>query len=1105
MIERPILASYELSDTQRAAALARDVDVVVTAGAGTGKTKTLVARYLSLLDDGLAPRGIVAITFTRKAAQEMRNRVRKELQSFLSRDDLGGDDRERWQERANQLDAARIGTIHTLCSEILRTHPAEAALDPRFEVLEETQGALLRAGAIEAALGWAANDPETVTLFETFSERDLINTLSRLLNTPQQAQQAFDLLPDDIIGFWQARLAAAQQAQLDQWHADPAWQAAIRTLRANQADNLDDYLEDARRMALTAVTTAVATSATLADARRNYNVIATIALNRGSAKAWPGGAPQQKEVKAALKTLRDAVQGSLLDAELNDADRALAVVLPPLRSLFSYAAAAYTRAKQERNALDFDDLENRAIELLEQNTAVAHYWQSTIQSLLVDEFQDTNARQSTLIHLLCPDPGKLFIVGDAKQSIYRFRQADVAVFRRERAAVRAGGGSIHDLDTSFRTHAALGNGINTILPTIMGVETAVTADYEAPFEPLQFFHTAPRKGQRAPFLEVHLALGSKGDGGLDTAAAALAARLHALHDAGELSDWGEVAILCRASNAFKAYEDALDRASIPYVTVAGKGFYERPEIRDILNALRAIADPHDDLALAGLLRSPVCAVSDAGLYTLVQARRPHESLWDVVARASDLPDTADAARVREAGALVTECRPLVGRTAVADLLNTFLERTHFRAALLAGGETRAIGNVAKLLADAYTSGMVSVGDFLEYVTQVRDTGSREGEARSVADAAVQIMTIHAAKGLEFPLVVLGDINKMDRRSDGLLIDDTLGVVTKLTVNAQTPAIYDLARQADRARDAAESKRLLYVALTRAEDKLMLSGQFTLTDAGRPRLSGWLSDLAPGIDLSQFDFGAIDAEGTRSHGRSIMIDDMPAEVRVYEARWAAPLHARPFGETAVLTPPDPRMLADLRAADRERDKEDATPDTVWQIVPTAGRPAAPAWVVGALVHEALEAWRFPDAAFAHWAKARTRRHGINDDKRLNDAIARVRGMLGRLRSDPLFGEIDAAEERYHEMPFVYENDAGEMIAGVIDLLYRSHGRWHIIDFKTDRIDRGKGVGAVQKLAEYEDQVRGYATAVQHLTGERPQLALCFLNHPDGIIRYPVAPD
>ncbi|MGD2178752.1 MAG: UvrD-helicase domain-containing protein, partial [Anaerolineae bacterium] len=520
------------SDEQAPPIMARGSDVAVTAGAGAGKTRTLVARALSLLADGLPLRALVAITFTRKAAREMRNRMRAEVRRYLESEDLSGEERDRWRRAYTQLDAARIGTIHSLCAEILRHHPAEMGLDPRFDTLEEGQMALLRAQAIDVALARAADDPDTVHLFADFGERGLRHAIGHLLEKRLDVSEARRRLPADLWSAWRPHLIAPMRAFVDH----PTVQADFAALAALRADGTLERAEAAGDALAPDLRSALRhwDAIEAAQQKGDWDTISRHlaplrdALKQKGRKAnWAPAAP--KAVIAALQDMYDEhlkpLVGSGIDLAL---DRHLAQdVVPALLRVHDRALAHCNRAKRERQALDFDDLEAQALQLLREHPDVRAYWQGQIQALLVDEFQDTNGRQRDLLDLLNGDAGRLFIVGDGKQSIYRFRGADVTVFRRERESIDARGAGF-ELATSYRAHQDLIEALNALLRPVLGERDDPQRPYIEPFAAIRPHRAEPASGLAPPYVELHLAAGTKSDGALDRAARALAARLVAL-------------------------------------------------------------------------------------------------------------------------------------------------------------------------------------------------------------------------------------------------------------------------------------------------------------------------------------------------------------------------------------------------------------------------------------------------------------------------------------------------------------------------------------------------------------------------------------------------
>jgi ATP-dependent helicase/nuclease subunit A len=1131
----PIVAQMAPSAEQELPILERGRDIVVTAGAGAGKTRTLVARYLGLLAQGMPLRSTIAITFTEKAAREMRNRVRDEVRRYMESLTLPGQERDAWHEIYNGLDAARISTIHGLCSEILRSHPAEAALDPRFAVLDEGQGNLLRRRAVDETLAQAVEDVTLVPLFELLGERGLRETVDCLLRHRLDASDVFADQPADVRTHWQAALVRAQTQAMDDLIHDPAWRSAAETVAGEKALAAGDRIDIQRREASSTLQAAATANDPVAR-RSALSRLTGINLTGGSPKAWPGGQDQFDAVKAALKTLRQNwKENTVLHLELTPRDEELAQALPLLRACFEVASARYRALKRERDALDFDDLEAGALSLLAENPAVRARWQAETAALLVDEFQDTNDRQRRLVGYLDGGGGKRFIVGDAKQSIYRFRGADVTVFREERQIIGRANGAVWSLDTSYRGHRALIQALNDLLRPVLGEGADPRRPWVEPFAALQPYREQPGPGFTEPYVECHLALGSKGENGLERAADALAQRLADLiaaavqvEENGSLRplDYGDVAILCRASTSFAPYENALERAGIPFLTVSGRGFYGRPEIRDVLNALAALSDPTDDLALAGLLRSPALALSDAGLYWLAAARRgeafqrlnlqtfkrsnvqtfvspPH--LWDILRDFGPMLPGEDGARAAHAAHLISDLHAMAGRAPVADLLKAFLDKTGYRAALLKAGQVRAARNLAKLLADAHTSGLVGVGEFVEYVSELRDSGTREGEARTTGEHAVQIMSVHAAKGLEFPVVVLGDATYHPPSRNDIIFDPVLGALLPLRDEDKAlPDIYTLGKHTADDQEAAEEDRLLYVAATRAREMLIVSACFTTKDDGTPRApGGWLGrlDAAAGLGLAGSCVAPEPAASQPLHWQRTLATT-PVGYSIYGAGWICePRRPEAAVEPSTeerLPPPllspvlsDP-VTTDDRTAQQERDPG----QRVWRVVPAAVRSNAPGWVVGSIVHDALAVWRFPGdaggAQFERWAEAHARGRGLTDPHQLADAVTKGRSIMRRFRDHPLYAEMASAERRMHEVPYSRINEDGQVESGIIDALYLRNGVWTIVEFKTDTVSNPARLEALLKEKDYLPQAKRYQASVEQLVGQRPHLILCFLD-------------
>jgi ATP-dependent helicase/nuclease subunit A len=289
-----------------------------------------------------------------------------------------------------------------------------------------------------------------------------------------------------------------------------------------------------------------------------------------------------------------------------------------------------------------------------------------------------------------------------------------------------------DLDETFRTHKSLLDVISDLLRECMGTVEDPSRPYYEPFSAMIAKSDSPREGINLPHIEFVYGAGKDAASARPVAAQALASRLLELKEQGQINKWDDVTLLFRAATGFPYYENAFEDANIPFVTVAGRGFYDRPEIRDVLNILRALTDPSDDLAMAGLLRSPAFGLSDTALYQLRRQSSPPAHFFDALQGDHTLLEGDDPLRVRRALSILGDLLPRVDRIPVAALIKRLMDATDYRAILAAGENGRNGGrmwrNLDKLVADAQASGKVNVRDFLEYIATINDVGAREGSS-----------------------------------------------------------------------------------------------------------------------------------------------------------------------------------------------------------------------------------------------------------------------------------------------------------------------------------------------------------------------------------------
>ena len=833
---------------QRAAIADRSGSALLAANAGSGKTAVMVERFVeAVLRDGVPVGSILALTFTEKAAGELRERVRKRLQ------DLGED------EHARSVDAAWIGTIHGFCARVLRSRPLAAGLDPRFVVLEEAAAGRLAAAAYERALeAWvAALGRPAVDLAAAYaaSLRDIVLGAHETLRSRGAAPR---------LAIPAARPAPSGAALAD------ALAVAARDLEGAG----DGIRVSEGRSALAACERVLAAGGVPSPGELDQ------------AKLGAGAKALGSEACEGYRSAWEAYRSGCADHHA----RAALILIDELLGRF---AAEYAEGKAERAGVDFEDLELGVRELLADD-AERRRWSERFALLMVDEFQDTNRLQLDLLEAL--ERGNLFAVGDEFQSIYRFRHADVSIFRERRA--RLGADRVRGLRANFRSAPELLDVLDAAFapvfgeafqPLVAGREREPAAAASGTLE-LRLFDPDPPAG--APPVEL-LVTGTRGwdehAGELGLVALAeqpwrraearlVAHRLREEVRAGRRP--GDVVVLVRATASLRLFEQALEEQGLPTYVVGGRGYWSQEQVRDGIAYLAALANPRDETAFYGVLASPFCGVGSDALVLLAQAGRdggrgPWAALRAAALGADGAPGAGgapaaggapgaggapaagawldavppeDRARLVEFAAFFAAERARAERLPPETLLERAITVTGYDLAILAraGGERR-LANLRKLMRLAreyeHAEGRDLRG-FLDFAATQDLAEAREGEAALESDGldAVRLMTIHRAKGLEFPVVCVADLGRLGAAGRPRLLighDGTAGLrLAPLGGGDTVPALaYErLAAEEDRA-DAEEERRLLYVAMTRARETLILSGGADTERWPEPRPGG----------------------------------------------------------------------------------------------------------------------------------------------------------------------------------------------------------------------------------------------------------------------------
>ena len=913
-------AGPTLHAQQEAAVFHRGSSVGLSAGAGCGKTTVLIERFLHELDPARlsepGPHGlpaVVAITFTEKATAEMIARVRRGVNARL-RDPARLSERKHWREVSRRLDTARISTIHGFCTTLLREHAAAVDLDPAFRTIEGAELEELRAETVDAALKTAlarkpkeAGDGEDPA--DALSPRDLVtrcglttvrSTLLALLDADREELErpwsADDLIAARAAG-WAGDLIAPGFARL----RDSAEWSALRPVIARNLES-EPKKAAARAELLSGFDTLFTGSAPEPDVlRTRLSELRPLTLSGAlgqSARMWDGD--DYALIQAHLKPFRDGVDE--LRKHLGDEPPDVAAALPVVRAYLPLAAAAgrrYERVKRETARLDFGDQLRLAARLL-RDEGVREKAARSIRLLMVDEFQDTDPVQAEIVRRLAglaidEDPGKLFLVGDAKQSIYRFRGADPGVFARLRGELPAAGRL--PLTKNFRSRPEILRFVNALFDPAM-------PDYE-PLEPPP---GAPLDSPGGPHVEFLLpAVPLTGDGKKAGAEACrevearwIAARVRELLDGGPCVRVkgenerrpvpGDVCLLFRALTDVKLYEDALRGVGIECYLAGGKSFFAQQEVQDLVHLLLWLDDPDDTLSLAGVLRSPLCGLSDDTLFALTDDRPQADgsAVAPAPLTAAVLSDDSfglspeQTERLNHARSVLRDLLASRPRLGPGGLLERAVDRFGYDGSVLLEflGE-RKLANLRKLLrmardADAAPDGGLR-GFAARLLESVKETLNEDEAATVTQDPNVAtLMTVHGAKGLEFPIVVACDL---DRQPQSITVkgalDPDLGPIVPLT-HQHGEELTDPGAEVWKAREAsaeeAEVVRVFYVAATRAADRLILSAARPL----KPGKKGQADAVAEptGVPLKTLDAAFDLADGSprtpQKHGDPLYV-------------------------------------------------------------------------------------------------------------------------------------------------------------------------------------------------------------------------------------------
>ncbi len=1039
-------------------------DIIVSAGAGSGKTRVLTERYFRLFTEhnDLTVDQVAAITFTEKAAAKLVESITERLakESSATADPAL---RARFNTLRRELGGAWIGTIHSFCRKILAEHPFEAGVDVSFTILDEAQSMRFRREAIEAVLDRCTRN----------SCEDLCRHVRTLIKC----------------------LGGAQMR-------------AMIHLLISKRDLVEPHI-------------------------------------RKIIKSTPDD---------IARSDIDAAQSMLPNTEIDQAlELAHAGVKTALAGLFVEVLKEYEALKGNGSALDFDDLLIRAHDLLAHFPDILGKLQGQFRHILIDEFQDTDPLQWRIFKMLSQKggPGSLFLVGDPKQSIYGFRRADVRLFNEGRryieernqkseAMSRREGEDADDLTgvipmtTNYRSSPNILDFVNHLFSRLMKAkDDDMETGYEVHYEALK----SGKEQEPGDVVFLHADVtgmedsdGSTNDEGKPTVDVAIPAEAQLIAryiqnmmatNSPEGIRYGDMAILLRTRGHLKEYEEALFLHRIPYMTIGGLGFYDRPEIGDMINLMEFLLSPENDPCLLALLRSPFLRISDEIIYKT--AVSGIGSLWSRLQNAAgkDQPCGEAADSIRKTTNLLQSLMDLSHKIPLTKLLQEFLTLTGGWALLAYGSEgIRKRENIEKFLRLARDYDTAGFHALSEYLTDIRSSvGEEQKEAEAILPTegvnAVQIMTIHQAKGLEFNVVILpGMADGFNTRiNPPLLIHDDFGLAMRIMdpadkYDTRENALFAALRALENSKRGCEEKRIFYVGATRAIQRLVLCTRKTANK--RDSRQTWLTDhihypnnpennqhlnlieqvheyhipiitqIELPINILNNESAASMSERGAHEGRSP--DMFAVSLRLADAIPHDP-HRRGIYVTRLMefaSCPIYYYLHYIAGWSSETLKEMG----IGLYPQTSDKPSArsAATAFGKAIHKLLE--MYPPAAGA-MTKEEIVSLTLDDESSLSSEERsalkeEILKVWDRIQTKPFMKILDDAAERLEERKFQICLER-HVLAGRVDLLYRDKsGFWSVIDYKTGRVFPGS---LTIKAERYRLQMDAYGVFLSRFAPEQ----------------------
>lgn len=1101
--------NMDLDSQQKKAVENPNTPMAISAGAGSGKTRVLVERYIKVITEGLAEtEEILTITFTKKAAAELKLRIRErlsEIQIEQPETEKGLNAR----KALSTIESAPISTIHSFCQSILRNNAIEAGVEPDFQVLESKESSLVYKEIVQRVTSQIlrTNKENEKNLIRIMGLNDLRSIAERALNDKYKFANAVtstsSLLQN---GEYEKSMDKLLGEELSIILDSVELKSAIDVLKKCRPLDSRDALAMIRENVLDKFNELSIEKDNKEKLIKLLSLGNSINLNRGSNSAWVEG--EKTVVKSILKTIREDLYvlfGS--EKELNfmneDSSKKL---LEGLNLFMNRLFKEYDSRMGSSGVLDYDGLLYQAMNLLSERKDIASFYRKHYKQILVDEFQDTDELQMDIIRILAADGENipvLFLVGDENQSIYKFRGAEVSNFRKMIDETGIDGALY--ITKNYRSQPELIKFFNSFFSLFLG-------DTENGYKESQSFRPKHGNASNVQFLLPIIKFGA-GSSKKELEADIMAKQLLSLVGAESISDgdggerilqFRDIGILLRKMTSVTDYLHKFEQYGIPYYMKTRSGFYDRLEVIDLLNFFRAIEFSSDDYIHAAWLRSPIVGLSDSALFLMAAGVGFSASISD---ESNDIYPKEDQDRLMRARELLLNYRKLKDTMGVSDLTQRIVDEIAYIPFLLSTRNgTQKVLNIYKLLDQISSfekSGVNSFGDFIEHMDMIQRGNVKEGQAQASSEEedVVTIMTVHGSKGLQFPVVFLPDLEATYKESsENYRYDSKKGFGFRISIRQirEYDPLYWVLKVQDRRKNLAERRRLFYVAMTRAKDYLFFVGarESKKDELKSPIKNSWLEDLFETVGIKNSkNSTTVEFAGLQLP----IISDLPdverynatpekeddSEVAEYSEDYIVPIKKE--SQPVSITPTkllkylecswkySLEELHGIEEPELMKVNEDSTDSTL------SGK------LFGTVAHNFFAKMDYQAIDDDSLIDKVISAEGVKGNK-ADEFKTKLKDIAVNFRETELFRQVlslDESRVKREENFFIeFEN---VLIEGTIDLICNLGGKRTVIDYKTDEI-RQSDIEA--RVEHYKPQLMSYAKAVKSITGEYPERTLIY---------------